>query len=601
MWYKRQPMIQVFRAFMATVLSYSMVLSSAAQTMAFPFPPSPTTVSDAQLQFDTRATAVIESNACGREDDYLQYRNEMNSGNFENEGENLAHILLAKIAFIRVHALHKGPFKPLPSADFCTGQMFRPHPPNNSDGLSLAQFAAADAKNIAQSSIGCIQIQSVVQQFEQGLANGVITVPEGLNVHLIISMQCMSTEVNEAILAMRKTTNMGTSGLPCLTALSTGGKGEFDVVVRELVRILYLGGPGGILEPRTIDHMYHDLLAARGALSDDSYSLIVGCTNPAGDETGSPEDTADRHAWYKDLARDLGDFFEWALITYLTYVAFPGGGALIAAPFLIAGANGDLQKLVDWDVRVPESENHRLNIETSRYLTNAAIIKHLEAEDWEGTDDVRDDQAGVHDWLLQRLQDIAANDFKEYNARPYSRYSLNSVLNLFDFAAINGDQKLATAAGIVVDLSAAKFAATSNLGRRIVPFRRLSEADGDDDSYLFATESNGDYEIARAMLLSGQIQNMDSNRLRSDQLATLSELVNPLPATIACPQPSFQRLSSVEPSNKPSGMRESSASNSHRLSRSAPAEYKLGLPGKLNLDQSRSQVWLRTSVSQCLP
>ena len=78
----------------------------------------------------------------------------------------------------------------------------------------------------------------------------------------------------------------------------------------------------------------------------------------------------------------------------------------------------------------------------------------------------------MRDWLIRRLQDIAANDFQEYNSRPYSRYSLNAVLNLCDFAKGAGDDDLALAARIVLDLSAAKFAATSNRGRRIVPFRR---------------------------------------------------------------------------------------------------------------------------------
>ncbi len=40
-------------------------------------------------------------------------------------------------------------------------------------------------------------------------------------------------------------------------------------------------------------------------------------------------------------------------------------------------------------------------IESSKYLTNADIIARLEAENYELVGDVRDDQAGVRDWLME--------------------------------------------------------------------------------------------------------------------------------------------------------------------------------------------------------
>ena len=166
------------------------------------------------------------------------------------------------------------------------------------------------------------------------------------------------------------------------------------------------------------------------------------------------------------LGSFLGDLFEWLAKTYVEYSLLSGVGGLAVMPFLLISDAADAPPL---DLRIPESENHRLMIETSRYLTNADIIARLEAEGYDHVDDVRHDQGEVHDWLLHRLQDIAARDFQEYNARPYTRYSLNAVLNLHDFAAVKGDKVLADAARIVLDLSEAKFAATSNRGRRIVP------------------------------------------------------------------------------------------------------------------------------------
>src|SRR5690606_11086451 len=152
------------------------------------------------------------------------------------------------------------------------------------------------------------------------------------------------------------------------------------------------------------------------------------------------------------------------------------------------------------DIRVSETENHRLMIESSRYLTNAKIIAELRRIEHDNVDEIEEKQAEVRDWLLQKLQAVAASDFEEYNARPYTRYSLNAILNLHDFAE---DPRLRTASRIVLDLSGAKFAAASNRGRRIVPFRRLSHY---DDRALYEMVEGADHEVARAVVLAGQTQ-----------------------------------------------------------------------------------------------
>ncbi len=532
----------VGRLGVALALCCSLETNSLAQNLGFP-EPAPDTPTLADKQLPDRAKVVIETNACGREDDYLRIRAEMAQGKFDSEGEDFIHILVAKIAYIRAHS------NPTLSQPPCTAQISR----------LPADFATRD-HNVAV-------IKEQVPSTEEPCARESPSAPPPnadpntpISVKVTVDTQCMARQVNAAVKAMKKTSKLGSSGVPCIANLTdpiliaqlfTGDgpnfgdvvlpEGEWDVNNRELVRLLYLGSAfpgkaGGVLEPSTIDYMYTDLLAATGKLSDGSYPILYDCNEPAGDELGSPEDRADRDAWYNDVADFLGDALEWFGITYLTYGLGPFGAiALIGVPLLLAGTVGSPQDLLgDLTLSVPETENHRLNIETSKFLTNADSIAHLKANNY-GTGDLEDEQKDVREWLMRRLQNIAQNDFQEYNARPYSRYSLNAILNLCDFAGGAGDPDLALAAHIVLDLSAAKFAATSNRGRRIVPFRRLSNEDGDENRYLYESFSGADHEIARAMLLSGQTQLLNPNHEIPDdhplrayryKLAVLSEMVN---------------------------------------------------------------------------
>ena len=527
--FRYKPLITLY-SWLRLVLAVSMMCAPAGPSLAQSLPfraPAPTTAIAAAAGFDARAMAVIQMNACSREDDYLKFRTEMAAGNFDHEAEDLTHILVAKVAYIRAQSMSPNGLN-IP----CSGQIFRPLP-FNADGTqpSLDDFEKADRLVRAAGPTACAQETAHFKQ---------TTAPQGIVVELLVSPECMSRQVNEAILAMRKTTQLGSSKLPCVESLSLRSHGEFDVNVRELVRILYLSGPnsgrreGGILAPTTIDYMYTNLLAARRKLSDGAYPVTGGCTEPAGDELGSPEDTADRYAWYNELKNFLGNLVDWLARRYVEEAILSGVGGLVVMPFLLL-TDADTNALPN--LSVPESENHRLNIETSRYLINADMIARLEAEGYDYIDDLRADQAGVREWLLRRLQDIAAHDFQEYNARPYNRYSINSVLNLYDFAAVHGDTALATAAQIVLDLSEAKFAATSNRGRRIVPFRRLSDSDGDENAYLYESVSGADHEVPRAMLLSGQIKLLDEGKPREVEMAALAEMVNAATSDYRLPPP----------------------------------------------------------------
>ena len=119
---------------------------------------------------------------------------------------------------------------------------------------------------------------------------------------------------------------------------------------------------------------------------------------------------------------------------------------------------------------------------------------------------------------LRRLQRIAVEDFIEYNARPYQRYSISALRNLFDFAQ---DSAIRDAARGVLDLASAKMALGSNQGRRLVPYRRKMEVMQERVlpnntlgergcrkfySGLFDFEGGSDHQIGAMLLYAGSTQ-----------------------------------------------------------------------------------------------
>ncbi len=122
----------------------------------------------------------------------------------------------------------------------------------------------------------------------------------------------------------------------------------------------------------------------------------------------------------------------------------------------------DTVVLLDKDV--PETENHLLMIESSRYLFNQLLVER-------GSGDSEHDNAanGLRDWLLGYLQVIAKHDFLEFNSRPYARLALHPLFNLVEFAR---DEFVRTAARILLDYTMMKYAVSSSRGRRVSPFRR---------------------------------------------------------------------------------------------------------------------------------
>lgn len=121
-------------------------------------------------------------------------------------------------------------------------------------------------------------------------------------------------------------------------------------------------------------------------------------------------------------------------------------------------------------VPLPETENHILMIETSRYLTNQLLCE----QGLESPSVCDNERNGASKWMLGWLRQLLSKDFIEYNARPYQDYSLMALMNLASYAR---DERVKTAAQNVLDYVFVKAAASSDGLRRSVPFRRLRSYD----------------------------------------------------------------------------------------------------------------------------
>ena len=184
-------------------------------------------------------------------------------------------------------------------------------------------------------------------------------------------------------------------------------------------------------------------------------------------------------------------------------LAGAAAGALAAAAVgLLASAN------------VPETENHLLMINTSKYLKNQQIIVDL-GWDSDGAARYREDQLALRAWLLSHMQRYVTREFIEYNSRPYHRLSIVALLNIADFA---NDDDLRTGAQMVLDYTTAKFDVGSSQGRRFVPYRRLRGTLATDifdapfhTNGLFDLVSGGDVQVAMGLLFAGQTQQLNGS------------------------------------------------------------------------------------------
>ncbi len=170
-------------------------------------------------------------------------------------------------------------------------------------------------------------------------------------------------------------------------------------------------------------------------------------------------------------------------------------------------------------ITIPESENHILQIETSRLLINRLMERDYECTDPVVKDIVcsRDDYLGQSDlfdisadgdaaWMLAYLQRFLMHDFVEFNSRPYQRLSVIPLLNLYDMVCYpegspcTGDAlRVKIAARAVLDYLSAKFAVSNSSLRRLVPYRRKAAYKGDAYAPSGLYYGGADYETLRFM------------------------------------------------------------------------------------------------------
>lgn len=139
---------------------------------------------------------------------------------------------------------------------------------------------------------------------------------------------------------------------------------------------------------------------------------------------------------------------------------------------------------------IPESENHILMTEGSRYLTNQLLNRERrelgqpENPAWNNT------RNGMRAFFVRHLQELREQDFSEYNSVPYQHYTTLGILNLVDYAE---DTDVRDEARALMDLLDRKFALMSIDLMRYAPFRRreeyrerdeMIEADGEATRFL---------------------------------------------------------------------------------------------------------------------
>jgi hypothetical protein len=141
-------------------------------------------------------------------------------------------------------------------------------------------------------------------------------------------------------------------------------------------------------------------------------------------------------------------------------------------------------------IEIPETENHRLMIQSAKFLTNQLYYQASVADgrpDHGHFDNNRNGNGGSNppmvDVILDMLHAYLTQDFIEYNARPYQDFAMSALLNL---ASYSYDHRVRLTARMVLDYVSAKIAVSSQDLRRSTPFRRRNE-----DQHAGPTLANG--------------------------------------------------------------------------------------------------------------
>lgn len=487
--------------------------------------PPPQTAWDALQTVPQRSARVVAFNACGREIEFLAQA-------LDAEGD-IAPFLIAKVAWMGKHASGSCQQKVTlfdESVHHLDHGFLHPNPATRVKAVNELM------KDRYGPGCGAVLKKVDIRTVEYDGAGRT-----AFDLSFEVNRNCMVEQINRVInpppdspFPRRAAGRPGTSGLPC-RLFQNAGKGDWDMAVTGYLRAYYLNLEAEQLpdDPPLLqssqDYIFNNLLTLSGALEDESYPL-TGCGNSEMD-LGNPQERADEfEADEKDFWDYVGDFFDWLLNLLTTPFKIAAAWALFVtgawawAPEVLETVVTEAAAPILEHIHIPETENHLLMINTSKYLTNQIMMGVLTDKD--DRERLAGYQVEVKEWLLKRLQSIAQEDFIEYNARPYQRLSINAILNLHDFAR---DRELRTASQIVLEYAAAKFAVGSNQGRRIVPFRRLMEVvrndvctpgggtfpcpanasvEGAKPVRMFDNFSGADHQIAAGLFYAGQSQQL---------------------------------------------------------------------------------------------
>ena len=501
--------------------------------------PQPVNGATAAATIFSRQRAVVTNLACGTEISFLsntigvgqQIRNSSSGG--------AVNLSLAKMYWLYGFPTASG--QPRASSDGvpCKQQVLLRHLNNPADGEMLppsgldpssaapGQFVDYVADLNAMAALGSNNLAGVglnaeFQKVYGDACSQVITAvkttpfPGGTNytVTSSVSIGCLLREVDTALSKVFVTGHMGSDGTPCdLISTIKSGDGNWDFAMRSLIRVLYLDNlyrvtyqaHAGIL-PQDLNARISNTLITTGIKLGPPGYPITGCGNTEND-TGSPDDRVDNPGFFDQVGQDLGGLFNW----FLNHLYLFAPEELVAAAGvdpLISAVLSTLGGLVQ-NANIPETENHRLMIESTRYLKNELIRQQLVNEgDSDRLKILASAQQDVHGWLLQRLQSLLTDDFSEYNARPYQRESIGAIMNLYDFAP---DADIHNGALLVLEYAFTRFAVGSNQGRRLVPFRRHMEDVSEfieTNTRVLYTAAEADHQEALGLLYTGQTQQL---------------------------------------------------------------------------------------------
>lgn len=484
-----------------------------------------------------RAASIRQFLACGQEIDFLHRFSAEEPG--QRSTESFLGVVLAKLVWLQVRRdTHCQQTLRIVPEDLKAGEWTQRTP--SDPELSVAQLNTA----MKQAYGGRCSSDDIITGYRYVKDMTLGHKVDVFEVDFSVTRECLKQQVNQGLAYVKVHGLLGSSKLPCASAglPAVGGfvEGEWDVAVRDLTRIFYVDreyeathAGYGVLIPEVRRYVRDELLTASGPLGPAGYSLY-SCGNQER-STGTPQELADERDFGDELLDALGDFFEFLLdlLMFLFTLGLAMGTAALGSGFVgalggvigaLGGAAGPLAAFLSTLVTIPETENHRLMIETSRYLKNQIVIEVL-GPDYDNVDLYREDQKEIKAWLMERMQSYLATDFEEYNARPYQRYSINALLNLTDFAV---DPDLKKASRMVLEHANAKFAVGSSQGRRHVPFRRLLSAVRDEDlawglsnappKLMFDLHSKADHQVAQMLLFTGQTQQLPEPPPRRDGL-----------------------------------------------------------------------------------